>query len=170
MLLRGVIHLALWLLLVVTLLLRGAVALLGGIISLATLLASVVVLSSTTALGWWGVRVVAAVIVDRGGIRRGWAGLEKRTLVIILPDSNECKKFWGLVGSGIRGSTYGLVVRHLVLAECGAPGVVRDGIRRWQEVRLWILGVRDGGMEVLEDGEGKKIWLRTGRRDCRTTI
>lgn len=95
-LLRGIIHLALWLLLVVTLLLRWAVVLLGGIISLTTLLASVVVLSSTTALGWWGVRVVAAVIVDRGGIRGRWAGLEKRTLVIILPDSNGCKKSLGV--------------------------------------------------------------------------
>jgi hypothetical protein len=50
-LLRGVIHLALWLLLVITtLLLRGSVALLLGIVSL--LLASVVVLGRTAALGW----------------------------------------------------------------------------------------------------------------------
>jgi hypothetical protein len=53
-LLRGVIHLALGLLLVITtLLLRGSVALLLGIVSLATLLlAAVVVRGRTAALGW----------------------------------------------------------------------------------------------------------------------
>lgn len=69
---------------------------------------------------------------------------------------------------GYEGCTYGLVERHLWRLLNAEPleGLRRE-MRRWRVG--WFWGQFDGGLGVLGDGEGRKIWLRTGRRNRTAT-
>lgn len=40
-------------------------------------------------------------------------------------------------------------------------------MRRWRVVV--VMGDGDGSLDVSGDGEGKRIWMRTGRRYCTAT-